>query len=274
MTTKDLGRAALRGASDALLWAARRRATVASEEVATRSCLVLAPHPDDETLGCGALVARRARAGARIEIVIATDGRNSFPSNRLTPAELAAIRHDEVLAAVATLGVDPVRVGFLGFEDRSLAGHVDALIDRVGAVIDRADVDDLVVPLAIDGHPDHRALASAVGEHLRRVGHRGRVLAYPVWLGKQDAWTAGGHGMGVVPEVVSKLADVVARVPTELVVDRLAAGAKRRATACHRSQITNLTGEANWPTLGPADLRRFLREDELYFVVADDGTVR
>lgn len=268
MTARDLGRTALRRGCDALLWVARRRATVATGEAATRSCLVFAPHPDDETLGCGALLSQRSAAGARVEIVVATDGRNSFRSEKLTPDELAAVRHDEVLAALAVLGVAPEQVTFLGFEDGSLAGEVEALTARVGEAIGRADIDDLVIPLAIDGHPDHRALASAVLEHVRVAGHGGRILGYPIWLAKLDAWTAGERGAGVVAGAASKLADVIARVPTELVTDRGATADKRRAMACHRSQISNLTGEPGWPMLGPADLSRFLRDDELYFVVA------
>jgi len=267
VTIKDRGRAALRRGADALLWVARRRATIVGEEASTRSCLVFAPHPDDETLGCGALVARRTRAGAQVHVVVATDGCNSFSSARLTPAELAAVRHHEVLAALATLGVDPEKVGFLGFEDGSLAEHLGALVERVGGVIDRVDADDLVVPFVVDGHPDHRALATAVREHLQRSDHRGRVLAYPVWLGQRDAWTAGRHGTSVLGEAMSRFADVVARVPTEIVVDPMAARAKRQAADCHRSQLTNLTGEPDWPTLRPRDLQRLLRDEEVYFVV-------
>ena len=273
MTARDLGRKALRRGCDGLLWVARRRARVATDQTATRSCLVLAPHPDDETLGCGALVAQRSKAGARVEIVVATDGRNSFRSQKLTPGELAAIRHDEVLAAVAVLGVEPSQVTFLAFEDGSLAEQVEALTVRVAEAIERADVDDLVIPLAIDGHPDHRALAAAALEHVRGAGHRGRVLAYPIWLAKVDAWTADGQGSSILAEAASKVADVVARVPTELVIERRATSAKRRAMVCHRSQISNLTGEADWPMLGSADLKRFLRDDEIYFVVADQERV-
>lgn len=274
MTARDIARTALHRGCDALLWLARRRALVATDLTAARSCLVLAPHPDDETLGCGALVAQRTRAGARVEIVVVTDGRNSFRSEKLTPGELAAIRSDEVLAAAAVLGVDATKVTLLGFEDGSLADHGDALRARVGEAITRADVDDLVVPLAIDGHPDHRAVAAAALEHVRREGHRGRVLAYPIWLAQIDAWTAGRHGPDVVVGATAKLADVLVRLPTELVTDHRAVSDKRRAMASHKSQISNLTGESEWPTLGPADLGRFLRDDELFFVVADGDPPR
>lgn len=266
-----LARRVFRWGCDGVLWVARRRATTASETTATRSCLVLAPHPDDETLGCGALLSQRVRAGARVDVVVATDGRGSFASTTLTPDDLAAVRHDEVCGALRELGVDGGAVSFLGFEDGTLSRHRAELAAQVRAAIEWAGADDLIIPLPVDGHPDHRALALAALQGVRDAGARCRVLGYAVWLAKVDAWTGGRRGPGAAVDVAARLADVLVRLPTEVVVDPGAAHAKRRAVAWHRSQTTNLTGEPGWPSLGAEDLRRFVREDELFFVL--DGAV-
>jgi len=72
------------------------------EEVAgSGTCLVLAPHPDDESLGCGGLIAACCAAGRPPVVAVLTDGSGSHPGSRaFPPTRLAAIRKAEVTAAV------------------------------------------------------------------------------------------------------------------------------------------------------------------------------
>ena len=70
----------------------QRRAVDETLGAAGRSCLVLAPHPDDETLGVGALIARKRAAGTRVRVLVVTDGRGSHVSSVLDPDALAAVR--------------------------------------------------------------------------------------------------------------------------------------------------------------------------------------
>ena len=79
-----------------------------------RRAVVLAPHPDDEVLGVGGLLALPARAGSRVLIVAVTDGEASHPgSDALPPGLLARTRATETLAALAALGL-PAGVRRLG----------------------------------------------------------------------------------------------------------------------------------------------------------------
>ena len=69
-----------------------------------RRIVLLAAHPDDETLGAGGLLATAAAAGLHIDVLVASDGAASHPDSPThTPADLAAIRADELRAAVALL---------------------------------------------------------------------------------------------------------------------------------------------------------------------------
>src|SRR5262245_52353376 len=72
--------------------------------------LVLAPHPDDEVIGCGGVVAQHLRDGRSVRVVIATDG---------AQAGLASVREEETRRGLTILGGNPV-VTFLRFPDRSL----------------------------------------------------------------------------------------------------------------------------------------------------------
>lgn len=139
---------------------------------------VLSAHPDDETLGVGALIAALGRLGVDVDVIVATSGEGSHPAaTAWTPADLAAQRRDEVERAVADL--DPrARVHHLGLPDGSLADHETALAARVASIISPAAL--VLAPWVADGHPDHDALGRAARTVADRVG--GAVLHYPIWL--------------------------------------------------------------------------------------------
>jgi LmbE family N-acetylglucosaminyl deacetylase len=91
------------------------------------SLLVFAPHPDDETLGCAGAIARALDQGARVRVVLMTNGDGSHTAAHtsgkgrlLAPARyvsLGCIRQDETLAALALLGLEPDDTFFLGYPD-------------------------------------------------------------------------------------------------------------------------------------------------------------
>jgi LmbE family N-acetylglucosaminyl deacetylase/GT2 family glycosyltransferase len=118
--------------------------------------LVLAPHPDDEVIGCGGLVALHLREGRKVRVVVATDGGEAGE-----PGE----RQQESRAAVASLG--SAEVEFLNFPDRHLAdrsGFAAALRDIL--VDFRPDL--IAAPSAIEIHPDHLALARTLCDVIAR----------------------------------------------------------------------------------------------------------
>jgi len=83
-----------------------------------RGLVVVAPHPDDETLGCGGLLAGASRADRLRHVVFLTDGERSHPG---TGEDLAAIRRTEAMVATAYLGLAPSQLSFLGLPDSGLA---------------------------------------------------------------------------------------------------------------------------------------------------------
>ena len=153
--------------------------TVARDETAvsaSRSALVLAPHPDDETLGCGATIRRKRAAGTPVHVLIVTDGRHSHRSAALPPLELAELRRKEMAQAAERLGLADDAVSWAGFED----GAIDesALVTLVTSLVQRLKPDELFATCADEPHPDH----AAVGRAARRAAGNARVLEYPVWL--------------------------------------------------------------------------------------------
>lgn len=140
--------------------------------------LVVAAHPDDETLGIGGLVSDLADAGAGICVLVVTDGERSHPlEDPQAVAALGARRRREVERAVEGLA-PAARVSHLGLPDRGLAGHETALTEHVAR---RTDPDTLVLaPWLDDGHGDHDVVGRACAEAVTRSG--ADLAHYPVWL--------------------------------------------------------------------------------------------
>ena len=167
------------------LWRAEQRIGAAPPfEVDVDELVVVAAHPDDETLGAAGLIRRVHCGGGGITIIVATDGEASHPRSRShTRTDLSSIRRVEVLRAVHTLAPG-ARVLFLGLPDGELRENSRALESALCAVLDAlpaaASRTLVVAPWSGDGHRDHRVTAECV---LRVVDQRGvRHLGYPIWL--------------------------------------------------------------------------------------------
>ena len=121
--------------------------------------LVLAPHPDDEALGCGGLVALHSNAGKQVLVVVATDGTAADPSTDANTAR--ALREHETSLGLARLGVSrPAK--FLGLPDRLLASNLDSLRASLREILLREQPDLVAAPSPVELHPDHVALARAL----------------------------------------------------------------------------------------------------------------
>ena len=131
--------------------------------------LVVGAHPDDETLGCGGLIAECRSRGIRVRVVIVTDGAASHDS-----PDIARIREAEARAALP--GVELL---FLGYPDGRTLENAEQIRADLGALIDDlADSALIAAPWRGDGHRDHRVVGEAVAQAIGRH----RLLEYPVWL--------------------------------------------------------------------------------------------
>lgn len=148
--------------------------------------LVIAPHPDDETFGCGGLILLRRRAGLPVSILILTDGSASHPDHpRLAPGALSALRQDEAREAAARLGVAPADLAFLDLPDGRLprleSEVRESAVARLAAQLDQLRPATVLITHRRDGSSEHEAAFPLFAEALGRVTARPRVLEYPVW---------------------------------------------------------------------------------------------
>jgi len=141
--------------------------------------LVIAPHPDDETLCCGGTIQIFKRKGYEIKVVIVTDGRYGAPSEELKgKRELVEIRKREALNAIKELGVNEVE--FLDFEDSKVSERVEEVEEVLLRFLRGVDV--VFSPIVFDSHPDH----SAIGGIIERLYPR--AYFYLIWGSPNISW--------------------------------------------------------------------------------------
>jgi LmbE family N-acetylglucosaminyl deacetylase len=189
--------------------------------------VVVAPHPDDESLGCGGLIAEAIAAGRRVRLIIISDGTGSHPNSVSWPADrLRALREAETIEAAGALGVPKTWVTFLRLPDR--------FVPTAGPVFEAAVVDVRRAALQIGGsaivttwqhdpHCDHQA-SFAIAKAAQRELPETSLLIFPVW-----GWRLDGD------KVLDEPPPRGGRLAVSEHIER-----KRRAIAAHRSQTTDL----------------------------------
>lgn len=247
-------------------WAMRARGIDVTARSAGVPSLVLAAHPDDETLGCAATIMRKRDAGTLVVLVVATDGTASTSSKVLAAGELGAIRVGETTVAGQVMGVGADEIIRLGFQDGQLAGDEAPLSRLIADLIDEHCPQEVFVTSAHDPHRDHAALGRAARLALSGPGMEGiRLLEYPIW---QWRWPGSWlQGLGA-PDGAGRLR-ALTRLRPELVSTDGCLDRKRTAMAAYGSQIGNLTGEPEWWSLDRRFLVNFYRSHELFLPVTD-----
>lgn len=156
--------------------------------------LVVAPHPDDESIATGGLLQAARAAGAIRRVLLVTDGDNNpWPQRwsekrwHIGPVERARWglrRRTEAISALTVLGVDPEHVRYLGLPDlgitAALMSGVPNVAEQLRTEIDQFQPTLIVLPELEDRHPDHSALHVAVKLALEQRRPAVRLLAFAV----------------------------------------------------------------------------------------------
>lgn len=222
-----------------------RRGLPTFDIAAHRRVVVVAAHPDDETLGVGGVLQALHAAGAHLSLVVATDGEAAYPDlDAAARAELGRVRRLELVAALRAQGLDGMAVTWLGLPDSGLAGNTDVL--RAALVPLLAEADAYLAPWPGDPHPDHRAAGLAAAAAAPVTVHG---WSYPIWmwawLGPQDATIPWDRARSVR-------------------LDPAARAARRAAVDCFVSQVEPRADGAQ-PVLAEGLLEHVDREVDLVF---------
>jgi LmbE family N-acetylglucosaminyl deacetylase len=232
-------------------------ATFPSERV-----LVVAPHPDDESLGCGGLIATLASNGTAFCFVFVTDGGASHLGSRAWPRErLVACRRDEAVEALRRLTVKDADITFLALPDAAMPARGspewDKSVAQVAEIITEFNPALALLPWRRDPHCDHRASWRLTRDSLRLANAHPLILEYPIWLdefGEEDDRPRNDEARQVVFDVAAVLE------------------AKRAAITAHLTQTTRLIDDdPNGFRLTEAVIERMARPTETYWQAIDEA---
>lgn len=231
------------------LWLAafEKRPLPALDLTECRRLIVVAPHPDDGTLGLGAMTTQLTAMGVDVQVVSVSDGGAAQPgvsaSERL---RMETIRRYELGRATSLLNIpSPISLGFPGGE---LTDHEDALAETLAEILEGDGPQPwCAATWRGDGHPDHEAVGRAASAACVRTG--ATLLEYPVlmwhWAHLADPAVPWGRAYSV---------------PSP----SWAMGRKRSAAQCYRSQLEPALGESS-PILPRFVLQRLLAVGEMVF---------
>jgi LmbE family N-acetylglucosaminyl deacetylase len=227
--------------------------------------VIIAPHPDDEALGCGGLLALLHQAGQPTAAVLVSDGSMSHPNSvTYSPEARRAVREAEFRHALTILGADATEPLLLRLPDSCVPDTADApgfaaAVEQLREFLTQQQAATVLVPWRRDPHPDHRATAALVQAALAGLPQPPRRLEYVVW-----AWERAA------PDDLPTPADAIRgfRLDIAPVVPQ-----KQRAIAVHRSQVAPgvFMDDASGFLLSAEMLAHFAAPYEVYFEASQPG---
>jgi LmbE family N-acetylglucosaminyl deacetylase len=170
--------------------------------------LVIAPHPDDEILGCGGTIGKFIQNGSHIKTLFLTDG--SHGNNTIEQQFLVNLRKLEAKAGLKILGSDDLE--FFNFKDSELRATRET-IRMMLSLIEDYHPEIIFLPFFLDNHPDHKESAVIAAHALNRY-------KVPVVCYCYEVWTA------LFPNVLIDITDMMDK--------------KIRAIEAHESQVSHL----------------------------------
>jgi len=140
--------------------------------------LVIAPHPDDEAIGCGGALCAHRDSGARISVVFLTSGELGL--KHLPPEQAWAIRESEAKKAAKILGVG--NLNFLRCSHWMLGDEITKASALLGPLLQEQSPDVIYLPHPIEAHPDHRVALPIVQAAWKSCSFSApAVRLYEVW---------------------------------------------------------------------------------------------
>ncbi|MHC5671884.1 PIG-L deacetylase family protein [Nostoc sp.] len=196
------------------------------KEIASSPVLIVAPHPDDETLGCGGAIALLRSLNCHVQVLVISDGTLSHPRSRKYPADtLRSLREAETLSALKLLGVEVNHVTFWRMQDGSISTQYQSVVVSCRAYITEVAPQIIFLPWRDDPHADHRGTWKLIHAVLDGLRLSPRLIEYPIW-----DWDSEQRG-----SLPASLEVTIWRLNISTVLEL-----KQQAIAAYRSQITDL----------------------------------
>lgn len=143
-----------------------------------RRCLIIAPHSDDEVIGCGGSILSHLKKGGDVKIIVVQDGSGAESALGLTKEELIEIREQESIACSKRLGIDvPQFLRYARVGDES----VDQLATDLKRIVEDYQPDTIFSPFILDYNYEHSNVSMSLAFALESLEMNLEVYSYEVW---------------------------------------------------------------------------------------------
>ncbi|MEM3769689.1 MAG: PIG-L family deacetylase [Candidatus Bathyarchaeia archaeon] len=218
---------------------------------------MFAPHPDDETFGCGGTIARRVSEGYDVLIVVMTDGRYAFLKmlnidSDPTPEELKEIRKEEVKRATKILGVPEENLIFLNFEDGTLRNSMEEAERKVTEILKMYRPVEVYFPYKSDVHPDHQAAYHIVKGAVARAGFPINGYQYSTF-----------HKYMRLGPIIDRTLGIIRRNIIRVDVSKFLSK-KEAAIKEFKSELSIISNVQKNPLIKAKDIKNYLKSKELF----------
>ncbi|AUT00456.1 GlcNAc-PI de-N-acetylase [Nostoc sp. CENA543] len=151
-----------------------------------KSAMVFSPHQDDETFGCGGMIAHKTAQGIKVVVVFLTNGDAAGGCNLDLKNQIIATRRQEAVTALQILGVQTSDIHFLSKPDGYLQNlnepEKQQTIAQVAELLKLYQPEEVYVPHRKDCHRDHEATFTLVKSAIQSAKIHPDLLQYPIWL--------------------------------------------------------------------------------------------
>ncbi len=156
------------------------RTRPAPADFAFKSTVILSPHPDDETLGCGGIIQIKKKHQTPLKIIFLSDGSNSHPN--FYPANtLTALRMEETIRACAQLGVPEEDLVFLNYPDSNIKSYQKEIFEKILPLLDEIHPEEIYIPHRLEETADHYFTYKIAQKVLREISYPVRIYEYLIW---------------------------------------------------------------------------------------------
>jgi N-acetylglucosamine malate deacetylase 1 len=156
-------------------------------EISNKSALIVSPHQDDETLGCGGVIALKRDQGVEVNVAFITDGAASHIWHpQYANGEIAPVRAKEATEALGILGVEAQNIHCFGYPDGQLrwieAEQQAQIVQQLTALIQATQPEEIYVTHHRDRSNDHEVAYELVQQAIAASGCQAPLLQYPIWI--------------------------------------------------------------------------------------------
>jgi LmbE family N-acetylglucosaminyl deacetylase len=226
------------------------------DSLGKKRIIVFAPHPDDETFGCGGTIAKKISEGHEVYIVIMTDGRYAFLNvlgikNDPTPEDLKEIRLEEVKRATKILGVPEDNLVFLNFVDGTLKDNMKDAEEKVVSILREKGPDEVYFPYRRDGHPDHRAAYKIIKNAIRKLRISPLCFEYSI-----------AHRFARFGRFIDAFLDFIFRIKKVYIDISAFLHTKKLAIMEFKSELTAVSARQHKPVI--TSVQKFQKDKEVF----------